>query len=146
MARTTARQADVVLAVGRPGMQGIHALTRVLRDLLGADVAHERIFPVITWAPRSPRVRAELTATVSALLTQSGVNEPVASPIFVPERRRLDELLRDASRLPAALTGPPSGAVRALFDLAPARPSDTAEHEPMRVRPGSLGSWSEELG
>jgi hypothetical protein len=145
MARVTAGQADVVLAVGRPGLRGVHGLLRVLRDLLGADVAHDRILPVITSAPRSPRGRAEITATIAALLAQGGVNEPLAPPIFVSERRRLDDVLRDAGRLPAALTGPPNSAVKALFDLSPARASD-AGAEPERLQPGSLGSWSEELG
>jgi hypothetical protein len=144
LARTSVREADVVVAVGRPGMQGMHALLRVVRDLVGAGVAAARVLPVINGAPKGPKARAELARTMGDLLEHGRHAVLFASPIFVPERRRLDELLRDTARLPGQMTGPLGGAVRALFE----RPSEdevTADG-PAPLVPGSLGTLTEELG
>ena len=141
MARSVAGRADVVLAVGRPGMKGLHGTVRVIIDLLDHGVAGARILPVFVAAPKHPRVRAEVAAGVASLVaTHEGASQ-LTSPLFLPERR-VDELLRDGLALPTALVEPLVGAVEALverqLDLAP------PVVEPARVSPGSLGSWAED--
>ena len=53
MARTVVPTADVVFAVGRPGVKGVHALVRVLTDLGRAGIPAGRVVPVFNLAPRS---------------------------------------------------------------------------------------------
>jgi Mrp family chromosome partitioning ATPase len=152
IARTTLADADLVLAVGLPGIAGVHAHLRVVRDLLELGVAGDRIVPVVNRAPRNPRLRAEAGAGLARLMaaTDPGV-VLAASPAFVPDRRRLAELLRDNAPPPAALTRPLAGAVRGLLERArhgrPAPGSGPVPGpEPVPVAPGSLGSWSDADG
>ena len=139
MARTAVSLADVVVAVGRPGMKGTHSLVRVLGDLLDHDVDGARIIPVFNAAPKAPRARAELSGAVAALLGGRPDSSSIPTPIFLPERR-VDDALRDGARLPASLTEP----LTAAFDAVVGRagPRHTAAPEPQRVAPGSLGRWS----
>lgn len=142
MARTVAASADVVFAVGLPGMKGIHSLVRVVGELLDHDVPAERIVPVLNRAPKGGRARAELTAAVASLLQGRAGVDRLPSPVFLPERR-VDEALRDGVRLPSSLTAPLAGAFTAIVDgLAVPRRSSTAD-EPQLVVPGSLGRWAE---
>lgn len=140
MSRTVADRADVVFAVGRPGLHGLHALVRVLDGLLGHGVDSSRIVPVINGAPKPARARAEIAAAVPALLGRRD-DEALASPIFLPERR-VDEALRDGVRLPEALTAPLRGAFVATIERAGGRGQAP---EPSLIAPGSLGHWSPEL-
>ena len=148
LARQALGGADLVLAVGLPGITGVHAHLRVVRDLLELGVPPERIVPVVNRAPRSPRLRAELAGALTALL---GAAEPGAvlasTPVFVPERRRVAEAFRDGLPPPAALVRPLVGAVRGLLErarhVAPARRA-VEEPEPVLVTPGSLGSWADD--
>jgi hypothetical protein len=137
MARTATRDADLVLVVGLGGLKGLHALVRTIRDLTEAGVASTRIAPIVNRSSRGPRGRAEIAATLAALLP--GV--VLASPLHLPERRRLDDLLRDGSRLPASLSGPPARAVRALLERDMAAPEEPAV---VPVVPGTLGSLTDE--
>jgi hypothetical protein len=65
--------------------------------------------------------------------------------VFVPERRRLGESIRDAAPLPSSILAPLTGAVRWLLadlpDAGTARPA--AGPRPVPVEPGTLGSWTE---
>ena len=139
MARTVAAAADVVFAVGLPGMKGLHSLVRVLGELLDHDVAAERVVPVFNRAPKGPRARAELTAAVAALLQGRPAAARLASPIFLPERR-VDEALRDGVRLHPSLTAPLAGAFAAVVDGA-AAPHRSPSRAPKLVAPGTLGRW-----
>ena len=147
LARQALGGADLVLAVGLPGITGVHAHLRVVRDLLELGVPPERIVPVVNRAPRSPRLRAELAGALTALL---GAAEPGAvlasTPVFVPERRRVAEAFHDGLPPPAALVRPLVGAVRGLLErarhAAPARRA-AGYPEPVLVTPGSLGSWAD---
>jgi hypothetical protein len=114
---------------------------RVLDGLVDAGVAAERLLPVVNRAPRSPRARAELTAAVAELAGGLRGGRRLASPVFVPERRRLDDAVRDGERLPAGLGQP----VRTAVDAVLARLATVAAGvaEPVAVIPGSLGSWRE---
>jgi MinD-like ATPase involved in chromosome partitioning or flagellar assembly len=144
LARTVLRGAEIVLVVGLPGLGGVHAQLRVVRELVEFGIAGTRIVPVVNRAPRGPRQRAELSATLAGpLLAAACPGVTLAStPIFVPEGRRLDELVRDGAPLPAQIVRPVTGAVRALLDRTPELPPPPPAPEPLAVTPGSLGSWS----
>lgn len=144
MARTVARAADVVVVVGRPGLQGVHALLRVTRDLLDHGVAAARIVPVVNRSPRSPRARAELTRAFGELLAAAPGGEGVPTPLHVNERRHLDEVLRDGARLPDAWLAPVCGPVLALLERVEAAEAPGSIGEPLPIAPGSLGAWTEQ--
>jgi hypothetical protein len=148
MARTTLPSADLVLVVGVAGLGGLHSQLRVVRDLLALGVEPARILPVVNRAPRNPRARAEVGTALARLLVGgggSGAATPVlaGTPVFVPERRGVDEALRDGAGPPAPLVTTVTDAVRALLDrVPPAVGAVAAVPEPVPVAPGSLGSWS----
>jgi MinD-like ATPase involved in chromosome partitioning or flagellar assembly len=143
MARTTTAEADVVVVVGHPGMKGLHSALRVVRGLLEHGVEPERILPLLNRAPRGPRARAELTSAFGALIRPT--SQQVGSPVFVGDRRRVDELLRDGSRLPDSMCAAVTRPVTGLLDHLD-RPdrADRADEAPVAVAPGSLGSWTED--
>ncbi|HEX6419736.1 MAG TPA: hypothetical protein VFZ77_14650 [Acidimicrobiales bacterium] len=145
-ARHACAAAELVVAVGVPGLAGVHALLRVVRDLLEHGVDGHRIVPVVNRAPRSPRRRAELTSTLAALLAGGDPRATLAStPVFLPERRRLADEVRDGAPPPAPLVRPLAGAVRGLLDRAgEPPPAPRAGRQPVLVAPGSLGSWSDD--
>ena len=138
MSRTAALRADVVFAVGLPGMKGLHALVRVLSELRHVGVAPDRVVPVINRAPKSGRARAEVAGTLGALT--AGGSSSFAPPVFLPDRR-VEEPLLDGIRLSSTLSEPLRGACGAIVD-PPDAGSTAPGAEPPLVRPGSLGSWS----
>lgn len=135
LARSVVAAADVVVAVGAPGLKGTHALGVLLRELVAAGVEPPRLLPVVNRAPRHPRPRAELAR---ALAVSSG--GLAAGPAWVPERR-VEEALIDGAPLPAQVVGPLAGPVRHLLDAHPVGPAGPA---PVPVAPGSLGTWAGE--
>jgi len=138
MSRTAVLGADVVLAVGLPGLKGAHALARVLTDLRAAGAPPGRVVPVVNRAPKGGRARAELAATLAGLTGADAA--PFAPVVFLPERR-VEEPLTAGARLHPGLTRPLAGAFAAVVDGAP--PPAGADDARLRpVRPGSLGSWS----
>jgi hypothetical protein len=142
LARAATTQAGAVVVVGLPGVKGVHSLVRVLGGLLEHGVLPDRVVPVVNRAPRSPRARAEITRAVGELAGGLRHGDRLPSPVFVPESRRLDDLLLDGHRLPAALPTAVGPAIAAVLDRAPLldlAPTD----EPVAVRPGSLGSWTD---
>jgi MinD-like ATPase involved in chromosome partitioning or flagellar assembly len=142
LARSAVARSDVVVVVGLPGLKGLHGLTRVVDDLRTHGVEPARILPVVNRAGRNQRTRAEVRRTFAELTSSDG-GRPVDGPIFVPERRGLDDLHRDGARMPSAIAAPVVGAVQAVLGRAGARP-DVAAAPPARVAPGSLGSWFDE--
>lgn len=146
MARTTLLAADLVVVVGLPGMKGLHSLLRTTRDLLAHGVPGAQLLPLVNRAPKGPRARAELTAAFGELLDGSGTGHGVPSPVHLPERRRLDEVLRDGARLPDAWLTALAGTVQALLDTADDahEPPPQPDGELLPVRPGTLGTWTEE--
>jgi MinD-like ATPase involved in chromosome partitioning or flagellar assembly len=141
MARSTVSAADLVVAVGRPGVKGLHSLLRVARDLTEHGVPADRIVPVLNGVGRSPRVRAELTAAFGGLSRHSVPD--LASPIFVPHRRRVEESLRDGTRLPEPVVAPLRDVVAALLARLDDPSAGPQGAEPVPVAPGSLGSWTQ---
>ncbi len=144
MARTVASAADLAVVVGAPGMKGLHSLLRVVRDLLDHGVSARSIVPVINQAPRSPRLRAELTRSFGELLAASTGEAGVPSPVHLASRRNLDQLLRDGARLPAPWLAPVAGPVLALLEGTSPEPGHAVDHAPVPVTPGSLGSWTDQ--
>jgi MinD-like ATPase involved in chromosome partitioning or flagellar assembly len=144
MARSATAAADVVFAVGTPGVKGVHALARVIGDLMAAGVEGGRIVAVVNRAPRNPRARAEIARAVAALTPtrRSGL----AAPVFLPERR-VDEALRDGSRLPAALGAPLAVAFEQVVGAqgrSGAAASTAAAPVPEPIVAGSLGHWGDD--
>lgn len=145
LARTTIGLADVVVIVGNPGTKGAHSLLRVVRDCIANGVDADRIVPVLNRAPRSRHARAEIHRTICELLAASNPGQPVLSPVFLPERKQLDDALRDGVALPEAFVAPISQAVQARLDAVDDRLHLPGFDEPVRVQAGSLGSWDEEV-
>ena len=134
MARQTVQTADAVVAVGAPGVKGIHSLTYLLRSALAGGVSSSRLIPVINRSPKNPRSRAEAGAALAKLVGQPMA---VANPVAVPERR-LEPAIRDGSPLPSAVVGPIGVAIRSVLDrLADSPPAHPA---PTPVNPGFLGA------
>ena len=150
LARTAVARASVVLVVGEPGVTRLHALVRRVEHLLEHGAHPARLVLVLNHSPRSPRARAELTRTIAALLAEIAGGDQLGSPLHLPERRGLDDLVRDARRLPSSLAGPVTGAVVGLLgldgqgngNLAGSAPDDA----PVPVAAGSLGTWSGDEG
>jgi hypothetical protein len=138
MARTVTRTADSVVAVGGAGMTGILGLVRLRIALLEHGVDPARLVTVVNRAPRNPRARAEVTKTLATLSKRSPATGSLASPVFIPERRQLERVVRDVVALPASVVSPVKGAVVGV--LARSGPAPSAADEPVPVTPGSLGT------
>ncbi len=138
LARFAMRTADVVVAVGLPGVKGTHTLAAHLRALGALGVAPERLLPACNRAPRDPRARAALAAALAAL---APATTSVAAPLWLRERN-LEHAWQDVRPLPAPFVRPLAAAVTThlerLADLAPPLV------EPAAVTPGSLGGWSDD--
>jgi hypothetical protein len=141
LARTAVEQATLVVAVSTPTLKGVHDLVRLHDALRNLGVESRRIMPVLNRSGRGLRHRAEVTRTVASLLTDRG-HVPVAAPLYLPERRRLDEVTRDSRRVPTALTTPLTRAVAAALEAAPPT-GPAADVEGVPVAAGTLGHWTE---
>lgn len=144
MARTAADLADVVVVVAPPTTTGIHGLVLEIDELRAHGVPGDRILVVVNRAPRSTRLRAELTRTIAELTGAGDLPDPHAGPVFVPERRALENVHRDLVRFPAAVTAPPTTGVTAVLDRV--GPRHAADNQPEQIVPGSLGRWADEPG
>lgn len=140
MARATLAAADLVVVIGLPGMKGLHAHLRTVRDVLAHGVPGDRVLPVVNRSPKGPRARAELTAAFGALLDDGS---GVPSPVHLSERRHVDDVLRDGGRFPDGWFAPVVTGVQALLDRMESASSVAEAGEVLEpVRPGSLGSWA----
>lgn len=135
IARTTTTHSDTVVVVAGPGLKGVHALARTVGDLTEHGIDPGRIVPIINRAGRRAAARSELTRAVAALT-------PVLAtpPIFLPERTGIDGIHRDGAPFPTALVAPLSKAVRLVLDRP--RHLDVLDNGPVRVKPGTMGSWA----
>ena len=96
--------------------------------------------PVVNFAPRHPRARAELAAALADLTRSSLGALPLASPLFLP-RRHVEEALRDGVRVPDPIPSLLAGAFDAILARAGARPLlEAVFDKPEAVIPGSLGT------
>jgi MinD-like ATPase involved in chromosome partitioning or flagellar assembly len=138
LARTSVLHSSAVVAVGAPGMKGIHSLASLVRSLVTAGVAPARIVPVVNRAPRNPAARATLARAFAELLADQPASA-LAGPVHLPERK-IEDALRDGTPLPAAVVDP---VVRAVLAVAE-RQADSApaDQQATPITPGSLGAWS----
>ncbi|HYD09317.1 MAG TPA: hypothetical protein VEA78_04380, partial [Acidimicrobiales bacterium] len=135
-----ARASDVVVVVGQPGVKGVHALVRLIGDVVAAGVPAGRVVPVVNGAPRSPRTRSDVASAVAELAGPALGGGRLHDVVFVPGVRHVDAALRDGTRLPAALVKVTSTVLAAAQRVGPAMRDDL---EPVAVVPGSLGSFTE---
>jgi CO dehydrogenase nickel-insertion accessory protein CooC1 len=142
IARRTLRSADLVLVVGNATVKGVHSLARTLHELRSGGIAPDRLVPVVNRAGRAPRQRGELTRTLRSLGAMR--DAVVDAPIFVSERRHLDDAVVHAAPFPAAFAHAIALAVEGLLDRTGTRPA--REAEPAAVVPGTLGSYYEPEG
>jgi hypothetical protein len=144
MARTTVALAEVVVAVGEPGLKGTLGLVRLVNSLLAHGVEPARLVVVVNRAPRGPKARAEISRALAELTARAEAVSSMASPVFLPERRHLEPIMRDVAALPGALVAPVTSAVRAVLARGATVPAaGPAAGEPVRVAPGSLGTWAD---
>ena len=136
LSRTSLTAADVAVVVGGPGPKGIASLDRVLQDLLEFGVAETRLVPIVNRGPRSRAARRDVARALAAC---SPGDRYRPDPVFLPERRDVDDRLRHGSGPPAALGAPVSRAVARALAAAGAS-SDTSTPGAVRVRPGTVGS------
>lgn len=142
LARATLDDADLVVAVATPSTTGLHGLVALLEDLRSHGVPGERTLVVINRGPRSPRARAELTRVLANLSGASDRPDPYVGPVYVTDRRGVDEIHRDLGRFPSAMVDPPTQASLHLLDeLGPRDLTSVADLEPVAIVPGSLGHW-----
>ena len=110
--------ADLVVVVGLPGMKGLHSLLGTTRDLLAhgvpATAAPARRQPGAQGAAGPGRADGGLRG---AARPPDGDEPGVPGPLFLGERRHLDDVLRDGARLPDAWLAPLAGTVQSLLDL-----------------------------
>jgi len=146
-ARAGTARADVTVVVGVPTAKGVHRMVRIVDALLEHGIDPARIVPVVNRAPRSPRSRAELTAAYGELIgARMSAARTIAGPVFVPDRRHLDDAIENGRRLPNAVTAPVTAAVQAVLGRLELRDgaAPSSPGEPVAVAPGSLGSWVED--
>jgi hypothetical protein len=144
MARTIARQADVVFVVGAPGVKGTHALTRVIGDLLAYGVPPEVLVPVVNRGPRRRRMQEELGKALREFLPPGMALD---DPLILPERK-VDEALRDGIALPVGIVEPLAHAwdhLHRRVQDAPGSDADAYERFPQRIEPGALGVWTDDV-
>ena len=149
LARMAARNSDLVLTVSKGGAWGMRHLIASIVALEEVGVEPSRIVPVINFAPRSPRTRAEITKAVTQLLDgRSKEPRAVAPPTFIPFRKNLDAAVGSGAPMPSAIHSPVTSSVEIFLERLNADDSGSEKavqqfEEPVAVTPGSLGTWSE---
>jgi hypothetical protein len=137
-ARLTVIDADLVLAVGSPGVKGVHSLAALLRRLAQLGVDADRIIPVVNRAPKRSTERAEIARALLRLALVNSLNASTHGPLFVPERA-IEDVLRTGDRLPKQLVDPMESALSAYLNVRHMpQPGDT-HVDPEPIIPGSLG-------
>lgn len=145
LARTTIQLADVVVVVGSGGPKGVHSILRVVRDCLSFGVAADRIVMVVNRSRKRGPGRAETSRAISELLLASHPGQDLLSPVFIPERRDLDDTIRDVAPIPTAIVDPVTNAVRSRLAATAVHDAAPQTDDPIPVTVGSLGQWDEEV-
>ena len=140
IARTVVHRADLVLAVGLPGIKGAQDLVRLIRAIAAEDVPVARILPVVNRAPRSPASRASMTRAVAELAAHGF---PFNPPLFLRVAGGVESSHHRAGRLPDSLCRPLGRTVRRLLlELG----SRVRHDDPRAIRPGELATEHDPLG
>ncbi|HYF46371.1 MAG TPA: hypothetical protein VD926_09190 [Acidimicrobiales bacterium] len=132
-ARLATAAADLVFAVGGPGPKGIFSLGRLLAALVAHGVESDRVVPVINRAPRRRLARREVARAVAA--TGWAGTRLATEPVFLPERRALDDSLRHGLGVPADVGRP---LAEALDRLAPTAAAVSPRPDPTPIVAGTL--------
>jgi MinD-like ATPase involved in chromosome partitioning or flagellar assembly len=141
VARVAVHRADLVLAVGLPGVKGVQDLARLIRTIAAEGVPPDRVLPVVNRCPRSPAARAATTRAL-AELTPRGDHAP-PPPLFLRAAGGVESAHRGASGLPEVLCRPLGRAARRLLLQLGSR----EQHgELPAIRPGELGTDRDVLG
>lgn len=145
LSRMTLHHADVVVVTATASPSGLVRAATIVESIVRLGTDPRFLVPLVTRAPRSPRQRGEITRAFAELTTPlfaAAVDMP--SPVFAPDRRQLDLLVRDELPLPRSYVEPLGAVVDTLVARATVESSRRPELEPVAVTPGSLGSWSVE--
>lgn len=146
LARSAVRDADLVLVTSLPTVTGLQRLVRIVHEVRGHGIPPGRIVPVVNRAPKGPPARSELTAAIAELTAQRG-QTPISPTIFIPDRRGLHRDQRDAVAVTPGLVRAVTEPVQAILDrLATSPHIAPASSDPVRIVPGSLGTWADEEG
>ena len=162
MGGTDFRTSEVNLALGRDGggsgrQPGSSFKPIVLAEFLEQGFSAESLFEAVSpmtfegandgndWIVRGGGSADGYRDTVDALLDRADELDGLRAPIFVPERKDLDDTIRDGVRLPTPIGQPLHGPVTSLLELHGMRGGDDlGDLEPVAIVPGSLGSWTED--
>jgi hypothetical protein len=138
LSRSTAKTADLIVLIGRPGAKGVHDLIRLIDRYADQGVPRERLIPVVNQASKNPAQRLA-TSRVLAELSSSATGEgsTLVSPLFLRSVRRMEELHRSAAPLPEAFGRPLAQLSRRLLLELGSRQVEA--QEPVPVRAGELG-------
>ncbi|MGQ0744759.1 MAG: hypothetical protein ACT4OS_10585 [Acidimicrobiales bacterium] len=139
-ARLAALGASVVMVVGLPTLKGISSAVRVMSDLDRLGVDRGRVLPVINRAPRSPRERSRLAATLAQVVEAETGCRP-GGLVFLPELD-VEARIVDGRPLPPGLGQVLAGATAAVVRrLSPRAMACADSTGPVRIAPGSLATW-----
>ncbi|MGI9623144.1 MAG: hypothetical protein ACR2PK_09940, partial [Acidimicrobiales bacterium] len=136
LARSSLLQADLVLVVGVPTTKGLNDLVRVVHDLARFGVPGRLVIPVLNRTPRSVRSRSSIGGALSTLLQP--VSSGLCSAVHLPHKQRIEDVLREGTRLPASFARPIGQAVRAGLERDFRNPR-SERTQPLRITPGSVG-------
>jgi MinD-like ATPase involved in chromosome partitioning or flagellar assembly len=140
LARSTVDRATTIITVGAGSMKAVHALSRLIADVVEHGVEVERVVPVVNRAPRHPSARAEIARAIADLVAPALGREADLHPVvFIPDRRAVEASVRDATALPTAVVAPLVGLLAQRLNQPSRRPTET-----LPVVPGMLGSWATE--
>ncbi len=143
IARTTLSRADLVVIVSTGSAKGVHSLARTVRELATFGISAERMILVINRAHRSPRRRVEAAVAIEILISRHEGLQDLGAPIYLPERRELDDAIHDGVRLPSVLGRPIYiESTARLADLIQKTQATAAQL--VALVPGSLGSFTED--
>ncbi len=131
--------ADLVVAVGRPGLHGLHAVTHLLDSLVQHGVPRHRVLPVVVGSPRSPATRSGISAAITRLVDNAGAtdDESLQPAMHLRRIRGLDDAHDRVAPLPASVCQPLGRVLGHLLDELDRRPGASVAPEPVRV--GELG-------
>jgi hypothetical protein len=142
LSRLAVGAADAVVAVGLPGVKGVHSLGRLIADLSAAGVGATRIVPVFNRAGRGSRATSWLAKALWATVPP-GVTGDLRPAVAVPQRD-VERALHEGGRLPSGLAEPVVTAIAHAFGAAAPR-APVEEPAPRRIAPGELTTWTQEL-
>ena len=147
IARTTLLAADLVVVVGLPGMKGLHSLLRTTRDLLAHGVPGRTARCRSSTALRRALGPGRAAAAFGELLDGSGARPRRAEP---DPPRRAPPARRGAARPrpPARRLARPARRHRPgppRRRPTPRRRAPLADDALLPVRPGTLGTWTDDV-